>query len=33
MLLILSVLEYGAILWDPYTKKDIDTNDRLERVQ
>ena len=28
--LVRSVLEYGAIIWDPHTKKDID---QLERVQ
>ena len=28
--LVRSVLEYGAIVWDPHTKKDID---QLERVQ
>ena len=28
--LVRSTLEYGAIIWDPYTKMDID---RLERVQ
>jgi hypothetical protein len=29
--LVRSVLEYGAIVWDPYTKKDIDALERVQR--
>ena len=30
--LIRSVLEYGAVLWDPYMKKDIDKLERIQRA-
>jgi hypothetical protein len=29
--LVRSVLEYGAIVWDPYAKKDIDALERVQR--
>ena len=30
--LVRSILEYGAIVWDPYTKKDVDTLERVQRA-
>ena len=30
--LVRSVLEYGAVLWDPYMKKDIDKIERIQRA-
>ena len=31
ILLVRSTLEYGAIIWDPYTKTDIDRHERIQR--
>ena len=30
--LVRSVIEYGAIVWDPYPQQDIDRLDRVQRV-
>ena len=30
--LVRSLLEYGAVVWDPYTKRDVDTLERVQRA-
>ena len=30
--LVLSLLEYGAVVWDPYLKKDIDSMEKTQRI-